>query len=230
MLLEEERTLVVEHARRLRPDGLVIGTAGNISARREDGLVAITPTFVDYDELEPRSISVVDETGALLEGPPPSSELPMHLLVYRSCGAGAVVHTHSLYATTLSTLVAAVPPVHYLFADLGGDVRVAAYADFGTEALARSVVASLDGRSAALLANHGAITTGQTVAQAYERSLLLEWLAEVYYRACLFGEPRALALRELDAAGAGLSRNRRRRRTSAAALAGAARPVQPDLD
>lgn len=196
--LEPERAEIVRYAQRLRPDHLVVGMSGNISARSGD-LVAITPTGVDYDELSPEKISVLRLDGAQVDGElAPSSEVPMHLAVYQRTTATAVVHTHSPYATTLSTLVDELPPIHYMLAQLGGAVRVAPYATFGTDELARNMVEGLEGRSAVILQNHGTITTGATLAQAYDRSITLEWLSELYYRARLFGTPHLLAAEEID--------------------------------
>ncbi|HKI93601.1 MAG TPA: class II aldolase/adducin family protein [Gaiellaceae bacterium] len=198
MLLERERELVVRFARRLRPDGLAIVTAGNLSLRSR-GLTAITPTSVDYDELEAEAIAVVNEIGVPVDGAHrPSSELPMHLAAYGATGAGAVVHTHSPYATALATAGIALPPVHYLAADLGGWVRIAPYATFGSDELAESVATTLAGRTAVLLERHGTLTVGDTLEQAYERALVLEWLATVYVRASALGSPVALDDTELE--------------------------------
>jgi L-fuculose-phosphate aldolase len=190
--LREEREEVARLARRLRPDGLVVGTAGNLSARRGD-LVAITPSGLDYDDLDARLVCVVDLDGTQVDGLlAPSLELPMHLAAYRRAGAGAVVHTHAPYATAVALVRDELPAVHYLIADLGGPVRVAPYATFGTEALADGLVAALEGRSAALLASHGAITIGDALAKAYDRSLILESIAAAYVRATALGEPRVI--------------------------------------
>jgi L-fuculose-phosphate aldolase len=192
VLLEAERTLIVHYARRLRPDGLVVGTAGNLSARVDD-LIAITPSSVDYDALEPGLICVVGLDGRLVDAErPPSSELPMHLAVYGATSAGAIVHTHSPYATALATVVQELPAIHYMIAELGGPIRVAPYATFGTDALASGVVEALRGRSAVLLESHGTLATGITIEQAYRRSVLLEWLSALYHRASLVGDPKLL--------------------------------------
>lgn len=189
MLLQPERELIVEFARRLRQDGLVTGTSGNISVRSAD-LVAVTPSGLDYDELTPGLVCVVDLEGHLAQGRcEPTSELPLHLQVYAKTDAGAVVHTHSPYATVLGTVVRELPAIHYLIADLGGSVRVAPYATPGSQDLAEHLGVALAGRRAALLANHGTITVARSLRRAYSRSLLLEWLAALYYRARLLGEP-----------------------------------------
>jgi L-fuculose-phosphate aldolase len=201
MLLEAERALIVHHAQLLRPDGLVVGTAGNLSIRSGD-LVAITPSSVDYEELDPALICVVDSDGAVVEAErPPSSELPMHLAVYAGSEARAIVHTHAPFATALSTVVDELPAIHYAIADLGGPVRVARYVTFGTDELAEAVQEALAGRSAVILGSHGTLTTGDTLEAAYFRSVLLEWLAALYYRARQLGEPRILPLDEIDRVG-----------------------------
>jgi len=199
MLLDPERRLVVEYAKRLRPDGLVVLTAGNISVRSDD-LVAITPGSFDYDELTPERICVVRLDGAVVEAPlAPSSEVPVHLAVYEAfAGARAVVHTHAPFASALSTVVDELPALHYLIAELGGPVRVAPYATFGSEALAENVARALEGRTAALLGNHGTIAFGDTLDQAYSRTVLLEWLSALYLRSTLLGEPRLLSSEEID--------------------------------
>lgn len=198
MLLASERALLVRYARSLRSDGLVVGTAGNLSVRSGD-VVAITPSGVDYDDLTPESVCVVGLDGRRLECRlEPSRELVLHLAAYRATEAAAVVHSHPPFATALSAVVGELPPIHYLIADLGGAVRVAAYATPGTEELAEIAALALEGRTAALLANHGAITVGSSLEEAYGRSVLLEWLAGVYLRARSLGEPRLLGDDELE--------------------------------
>ncbi len=159
MRLAAERRAVAAACRRLAAEGLVLGTAGNVSA--PDGeLVAITPTGAVLAELEPergrrrRSRRRRSSTAPLA----PTSELDLHLGVYARYGAGAVVHTHAPMATALSCVLDELPCVHYSMLLLGGTVRVAPYATFGTPELAESVVDALDGRTAALMANHGAVT------------------------------------------------------------------------
>jgi L-fuculose-phosphate aldolase len=198
MLLEAERALIVDHAGLLRPDGLVVGTAGNLSIRSGD-LVAITPTSVDYDALDPGLICVVGLDGGVVEAErAPSSELPMHLAVYRATGAAAIVHTHAPHATALATVVEELPAIHYMIAELGGPVRVTPYVTFGTDELAASVVDAFNGRSAVLLGSHGTLTIGDSLEQAYWRTVLLEWLATLYCRAALLGAPRLIPAEEIE--------------------------------
>lgn len=190
------REELAKYARRLAADGLVVGTAGNLSTRVEEG-IAITPSAVPYDELRPELVALVALDGTPLEGDP-SRELPLHLAVYRETDADAVVHTHSPWATVLACAGNELPAVHYLVAELGGPVRVAPYATPGSEDLAEALLEALAGRSAALLASHGAVTVGNSLAQACARAVLLEWLCALYARARALGEPRLIAADELD--------------------------------
>src|SRR5947208_2314772 len=198
-MLEREREQVAAAARRLAAEGLVLGTAGNVSARAGER-VAITPTGATLAQLEPDQVSVVELDGGLAWGSlEPTSELELHLGVYRRYEAGAVVHTHAPMATALSCVLDELPCIHYQMLLFGGPVRVAAYATFGTPALAASVLDALDGRTAALMANHGAIAYGADLDAAVELSLLLEWACTVYWRAVTLGEPRVLDQQQQEA-------------------------------
>ncbi|WP_314219817.1 class II aldolase/adducin family protein [Streptomyces zaehneri] len=190
--LSQERAAVADVCRRLGAEGLLIGTAGNVSVRVEDR-VAVTATGAVLAELTPDQVSVVDLDGEVVAGSlRPTSELELHLGVYRRYGTGAVVHTHAPMATAVSCVLDELPCIHYQLIALGGAVRVAPYATFGTPELAASVLTALDGRSAALLANHGAVTHGTTLDKAVENALLLEWACGVYQRAAAMGRPRFL--------------------------------------
>lgn len=175
---------LVDTARRTVDDGLVVGTSGNVSVRVGD-TVLVTPTGVPYDKLGPDDLCAVDLEGGrpATDGPRPTSELPMHLAVYRNTGARAVVHTHAVHATAVSTLVSELPPVHYMTAALGGPVRVAPYATYGSDELAAHMLAALDDRNACLLQNHGTMAYGATLDQAYDRTAQLEWMCRVWLTA-----------------------------------------------
>lgn len=199
MTLEAERAAVAAASRRLAREGLVIGTAGNVSAR-SDELVAITPTGASLARLEARQVTVVGLDGSVVAGDlAPTSELHLHLGVYRRFHAAAVVHTHAPMATALSCVLDELPCVHYEMLSLGGTVRVAPYATFGTPELAEAVLAALQDRSAALMANHGAIVHGPDVDAAAELMLLLEWACTVYWRAVAIGDPSVLGEAERGA-------------------------------
>ncbi|MFI9599147.1 class II aldolase/adducin family protein [Streptomyces sp. NPDC052043] len=174
---------LVAAARRTVSDGLVVGTSGNVSVRVGD-IVLVTPSGVPYDRLTDDDVTGVDLDGRQVLGTlVPTSELPMHLAVYRGTDAGAVVHTHAVHATAVSTLVTELPLIHYMAGALGGPVRVAPYATYRTEELAGNVLRALAGRTGCLLANHGTLTHGAGLDQAYDRTAQLEWMCRVWLAA-----------------------------------------------
>lgn len=192
--LEALRAQVADAARRLAEEGLLIGTAGNVSALDPGtGLVAITATGVVLGDCTPEEVSVVDPSGSLVAGDlEPTSELDLHLAVISTYGVGAVVHTHAPNATAVACVREDLPVLHYQQLALGGAIRVAPYETFGTPALAAGVVEALRDRSGALMANHGAVTHGATVAKAVENALLLEWCCRLFRHAATLGTPREL--------------------------------------
>jgi L-fuculose-phosphate aldolase len=199
MRLAEERERLCETGRAMVETGLVLGTSGNISVRSGD-LVAVSPGGVALDRLAPADCPVLDMSGKVVEGErKPSSEVPMHLAIYAGTFASAVVHTHSRYAVIVSTTMTELPPIHYNALLLGGLIRVAPYATYGTPELAAHVRAALSGKQAALMANHGAVALGGDLVKAFEGARLLEWLCEVYVQGKMVGEPRVLTDQELAA-------------------------------
>lgn len=198
MILEDIRAHVADTCRALRRNGLVVGTAGNVSVRVGD-FVVISPSGVDYDLITPDLVGVHKFDGTPVDAPlKPSSEFPLHLEVYARTEASAIVHTHASASTTLSTVVDEIPASHYYTALFGGMVRVAPYATFGTTRLAENVAAALEGRTAALMGNHGAITIGDTLDKAYARVEYLEYVCDVQIRALSTGLPiRTLAAEEV---------------------------------
>jgi len=205
MTLGELRTAVVEAGRTLAEAGLVVGAAGNVSARSGE-LVAVTPTGARLGALRADEIAIVDLDGRLVDGPlAPTSELPLHLAVYRELDAGAVVHTHPPMGTAVACVVDELPCFHYTLVTLGGSVRVARYATFGTDDLATNAVEALDGRTAALLGGHGAVTYGDDLRDALDATELLEWACGVYVHACAIGTPRVLSEEERAAVAAALA-------------------------
>ena len=127
--------------------------------------------------------------------PTPANSGKVRLGVYDSTETAAMVHTHSPAATAVSALVDEIPAVHYYVALFGGPVAVAPYATYGTDELAAHVAAALRGRTACLMANHGAVTIGPDLATAYRRATYLEWLCDVYLRAASTATPRCPARR-----------------------------------
>jgi L-fuculose-phosphate aldolase len=202
------RAQLVSYSARLLADGLAVGSAGNISVRLGE-VVAITPSGIGYAEMRPADVCVVALDGTELDGTEtPSSETPMHLAIYAATPAAAIVHTHSPEVIALSASRPELPAIHYAITGLGGPVRVAPYVRFGSAGLAAAAVGALDGRTAVILRNHGAVTYGRDLAQAYDRALLLEWLARTYRMALSYGEPVTLSAAELDEVTAETRRRR----------------------
>ncbi len=215
--LQAARAQLVSYGARLLADGLAVGSAGNISVRVGE-TVAITPSGIGYGDMRPGDVCLVTLTGAQLgDGAgggaqdareTPSSETPMHLAIYAATSAKAIVHTHSPEVVALSAARSELPAIHYAITGLGGPVRVAPYVRFGSAGLAKAAVEALDGRSAVILRNHGAVTYGRDLAQAYDRALLLEWLARTYRLALSYGEPAILPAQALDEVAAETRRRR----------------------
>jgi len=184
---------LVRCARLMSDTGLVVGTAGNISIRLDDQ-IAITPTSVPYELIQRDDLCVIDLGGRQLDGRVrASSEAPLHSQIYRATDASAVVHTHSPFATTLACAVDVLPAIHYSIHRFGGDtIPVAEYERFGSDALAERVAPLLKDRRGVLLRNHGAATYASSLAEAYDLTVLLEWLAQIYWQAKQLGEPRLL--------------------------------------
>ena len=191
--LVTERGLVVAACRQLADNGMVIGTAGNVSMRAGE-LIAITASGVRFADITVDQVTVTDLDGTVVEGQfAPTSELQLHLDVYRRLHTGAVVHTHAPMSTALGCVLDELPVVHYQQLLLGGPTKVAPFHPFGTTELAEAVATALGGTNAALMANHGAVTHGQTLEQAVEYSLLLEWACTLYRDASTLGRPRTLS-------------------------------------
>jgi L-fuculose-phosphate aldolase len=205
-VFESAREQVASACRRLAEQGLVVGTAGNISVRVDDRVV-VTPTGGVFGEMTAEQMPVVDMSGNLVDGKlGPTSELALHLSLYERMDAGAVVHTHAPYATALSCVLDEVPAVHYSMLMFGGSLRVAPYATFGTDELAENVQRALEGRTACLMQNHGSVGYGHNLDYAIEVALLVEWACTVYWRARAIGEPVALSDEQLQDVAAQVAR------------------------
>ncbi|MET8654571.1 class II aldolase/adducin family protein [Nocardia aurea] len=190
----ESRDRVAATARRLAAEGLLIGTAGNVSVRSGDR-VAVTATGVVLGDCTADEVTEVTVGGDILAGRLlPTSELDLHLKIYQRTGATAVVHTHAPYSTAVACVddLTVLPVLHYQQLLLGGEIRIAPYATFGSPELADAVVEALTDRQAALMANHGSIAVGATLDKAVDNALLLEWAAALYQRTRAMGRPRAL--------------------------------------
>lgn len=198
MSYAEQRKALVAAGAQLASAGLIVGGAGNISVRSRDRLV-ITPRGARLGALRAEECLVTDLDGQVLEGEGmASSETPLHCAAYAETGAGAVVHTHSLFCAVVSTLVREIAGIHYAVTLFGGTVRVADYATFGSPQLARNVAEALNGRRGALMRNHGAVTVGGDLPAAVELAETLEWLAAVHYHAHAAGVPSLLSAEDLQ--------------------------------
>ncbi len=196
------RAAVAQASNELAREGFAPGTSGNVSVRVADR-VAVTPTGAQLELVTPGQVTIVDLDGAVIgDGLVPTSELALHLGVYHRYGAGAVVHTHSRFATALGCVIDELPCVHYALVELGGPIRVAPYRTFGSDELAAVTVDALQDRAAALMSNHGALILGEGIAQALRFARLLEWVCEIYWRASSIGAPRILDESQREAAGA----------------------------
>ena len=195
----KERRSIADACRRMNALGINQGTSGNIGLRVKDGLL-LTPSALPYDEMTPCDIVFMKADGAVPSGQrEPSSEWRFHRAILAARPeAGAVVHTHAMFATTLACLHREIPAFHYMVAMAGGDsIRCAPYATFGSQELADHAVRALDGRKACLLANHGMIAVGETLAQALALAVEVETLAAQYWRALQIGEPVILPSKEM---------------------------------
>ena len=196
----QARVQLIQMCQRMNATGLNQGTSGNASIRVGGGML-ITPSGLDYDKTMPTDIVKIDFDGKVLRGHrPPSSEWHFHCRVMAAKPrAGAILHTHSINATTLACLGRGIPPFHYMVAVAGGrDIRCAPYATFGTETLADAVLEALDGRLACLMANHGMLVMGRNIEDAFKRAVEIETLAEQSLKALAVGKPNLLTVGEME--------------------------------
>ena len=192
----------IEHCRWMNAVEINQGTSGNVSVRSGD-VMLITPSGIGYDVMSPRDIRQMpiartrDDHGA---PPAVSTEWRFHrAILHARPEAGAVVHTHSTYATVLAICRREIPACHYMVAAAGGpNIRVARYATFGTQELADNVLRALKGRTACLLANHGAVAIGRDLKQAVWLAVEIETLARQYYLSLCIGGPRLLPDAEIE--------------------------------
>ncbi|MFM1991185.1 MAG: hypothetical protein RJA99_4142 [Pseudomonadota bacterium] len=192
------RAAIVDGYRALDAAGLMHGSAGNVSARMGDTML-ITPSGIDAARLDADGVVAMSLDGAVRGAGLPSSEWRMHAGVYRRhADAGAIVHTHADACVALACLRRGLPAFHYMVAGFGGDdVRCSPYAPFGSQRLADLAADALDGRTACLLANHGMLARGATVAAAVSATRRLETLCRQYLLALQAGEPVLLGADEM---------------------------------
>jgi L-fuculose-phosphate aldolase len=198
----ELRKAVIATALAMNVAGINRGKSGNVSVRfRRDGFdgFLVTPSGLPYADTAPDDVVAMTLDGETHGERVPSSEWRFHRDIYANrSNAGAVVHTHAPFATSLACLQRGIPAFHYMVAVAGGaDIRCAPYATFGTQALSDHALAALDGRNACLLANHGMIALGTSLARALALAVEVETLAEMYWRALQIGEPTLLSDAEM---------------------------------
>ena len=201
MRMQVEREAVVEYGRNLLASSLTTGTGGNVSVlNKESGVIAISPSAMDYTTIKPEDVVLVSLDGQVVDGSrKPSTETPLHLAHYRiRPDIGAVVHTHPPYATTVGCLHWEIPAMHYLVGFSGKKVPLAKYATYGTEELARLTAEAIGPHNAVLMANHGLLTVGKDLASAFTVSEIVELMARVYLQAKQAGEPQLLTDAQMD--------------------------------
>lgn len=195
---QQLRTALLDTSRRLLEFGLNRGTSGNAAVRDGDGML-ITPSALPVSAMTPDSMVRMDLDGNVLLGGKPSSEWRIHrdILAARP-DIGAVLHTHSTFATTLACLRRDVPAVHYMIAAAGGDsIRCAPYSVFGEQTLSDNALEALRGRKACLLGNHGMIALGRDLDDALAVAVEVESVCEIYWRALQVGEPHILTAQQM---------------------------------
>jgi L-fuculose-phosphate aldolase len=198
MLSQDPRQSLIEASIDAEIQRINIGTTGNMSIRTDAGML-ITPSGIPPRELEPEAIVTMDLDGQWSGSIKPSSEWALHAAIYKARpDVRAVVHAHPDHCVALSCARIGLPAFHYMVAGFGGDdVRCSRYCTFGSTELAEATVEALENRTACLLANHGMVTVGSTLAEAYSRALKLETLARQYMLCRSFAEPVVLNENEL---------------------------------
>lgn len=192
------RESLLNNFKKLAELGLNKGTSGNASIRTDKGFL-VTPSGMAIEQMSAASMVEVDMTGQAISAGKPSSEWRFHRDIYQARPEiQAIVHTHSMFATSLSCLRQNIPPFHYMIAVAGGkDILCAKYALFGTQALSDAAIVALENRKACLLANHGMIALGKTLDQALSVAVEVETLCEQYWRALQVGQPYILSDQEM---------------------------------
>lgn len=192
MLMKEARAQLIAYGKKLVETNLTKGTGGNLSIfDREAGHMAITPSGIDFFEIQPEDIVIMTLDGDIVEGErTPSSEWVMHKIFYENReDIDAMIHAHTMYATVMATLRWDLPPSHYMVAVAGKNVRVADYATYGTPELAENAYEAMKDRRAVLLANHGIIAGAQDLLNAFNIVEEVEYCSEVHIKAKSVGEP-----------------------------------------
>ncbi|MEC8265418.1 MAG: class II aldolase/adducin family protein [Pseudomonadota bacterium] len=190
---------IIEAYKRHLDLGLNVGSEGNISVRKND-LIYITPSGIDINKIGKKHISVISLDGFKENKIKPSSELDLHLMLYKNrAEISSIVHCHSDWASTLSCLRKNIPQFHYMVAEFGGkDIKCAKYATFGTKKLAKNVIKAIKNRKGCLLANHGQICVGKNLEEASHLSIALEKISKQYFFCLLSKKFKMLTNNEMS--------------------------------
>lgn len=202
MLLKKLRMEVIYCSQKMVKCGLVPASWGNISARDpKTNLIAVTPSNIDYDLLKPKDITIVDLEGKVVDGyKKPSSETPFHCCIYKNKeNYHGVIHTHSIYATTMSVLRWSIPVVvGNLVTAAGGSIPVVDYVSGGTWELGEAIIEKLGNLGGVLLQNHGVAAVGPSLNRAFEAAAVIEDAARIYLLAINVGKPTVLSPDEVE--------------------------------
>ncbi len=205
MTYTDRREQVHKTALRLSEAGLIRLSAGNLSLRGEDGHIAITPSGLWYENMQPDDIVIIDPDGKVVDARPgrvPSSEWALHTAILAAIPEiNAVVHTHSIYALVFASLVKEIPAISIELIPAGGTIPIAPYATPGTPEVGRGAAAifqSRPGLKGLLLQNHGLVTIGETLDRAFEYALDIETAAQAYHLALQVGQPVSLTADQID--------------------------------
>lgn len=200
--MDDAKKELLRYGREMIARSLTTGSGGNLSIFvRSKKRIVITPSGISYTAMTADDMVVCDPEGQVVKGRlRPSSEIGFHLALYRHRrDVSAVVHTHSVYATTLACMHREIPPVHYLVGFAGPKVPLAPYATFGTPALADAIINSIGNSNAVLLANHGLVAVGGDLPAAFNVAEEIELVARIYYQTLVAGEPKILTHSEMEA-------------------------------
>lgn len=203
-MFEEEKQQIVNMSLKLYNEKLIVGTWGNLSMRLKDKngeeLYLVTPSGMEYEHTKLEDLVIVNEQGDIVEGyRNPTSELKMHVKIYKAINTNVIIHTHSTYATACAVAGVAIPMmVEDMIQHIGGDIRVAKYALPGTDELASYAVEALKERNGALLKNHGVIGIGKSIADAYKSCVLIEKSAKILICAKILGHVHLLSTEDAE--------------------------------
>ena len=195
MTSQEPRERLMQAIRKLSRRGILDASSGNISLRTDDQRIFVTPSGIDYDDMEPSDLVEIALSDAVVEGNyPPSSEWPLHREIYKvRVDAEMVIHSHAPFATTMACLERSIPPFHYMVALSGGvNIPCLPYRPIGGEELAQEIATTLSSRHACLMGHHGMVVVGESIEKAIWRAKELENVCEQYWRAIQIREPALL--------------------------------------